>query len=83
MIFRTRGYLPHLESEEGIYFVTFRLGDSLPSSVLASWQAERAQIVSHARKQNRELSEYELRRLDYLYLEQIEKYLSSKTANEV
>jgi len=31
---RTRGYLPHWETEGGIYFVTFRLADSLPQSVV-------------------------------------------------
>ena len=31
---RNRGYLPHWESEGGIYFVTFRLADSLPQSVM-------------------------------------------------
>jgi REP element-mobilizing transposase RayT len=31
---RNRGYLPHWESEGGIYFVTFRLVDSLPQSEL-------------------------------------------------
>jgi hypothetical protein len=31
---RSRGYLPHLESSHGTYFVTFRLADSLPVSVL-------------------------------------------------
>lgn len=30
-----RGYLPHLKAEGGIYFVTFRLADSLPAEVLA------------------------------------------------
>ncbi len=29
-----RGYLPHLKAESGIYFVTFRLADSLPAEVL-------------------------------------------------
>ena len=29
-----RGYLPHLKAEGGIYFVTFRLADSLPATVL-------------------------------------------------
>jgi len=77
MIIRTRGYLPHIESEEGIYFVTFRLTGSLPSALLESWQAERTEIVSQARNQNRELSEYELRRLNYLYQERIEKYLDA------
>ena len=31
---RTRGYLPHLETQEGIYFVTFRLADSLPKELV-------------------------------------------------
>ncbi|HWY05733.1 MAG TPA: transposase [Candidatus Acidoferrales bacterium] len=31
---RNRGYLPHWEAEGGIYFVTFRLADSLPQSVI-------------------------------------------------
>src|SRR5258707_2287282 len=31
---RNRGHLPHWESEGGIYFVTFRLVDSLPQSEL-------------------------------------------------
>ena len=31
---RTRGYLPHWEHNDGTYFVTFRLGDSLPKAVL-------------------------------------------------
>ena len=77
MIFRNRGYLPHIESEEGIYFITFRLADSLPSNVLAAWQTERNEILLHARNQKRELSEYELRRLSYLHLEKVEKYLDS------
>ena len=34
-----RGYLPHLKVEGGVYFVTFRLADSLPASVLAQWEA--------------------------------------------
>jgi hypothetical protein len=27
---RNRGRLPHWEKEEGLYFITFHLGDSLP-----------------------------------------------------
>ncbi|MCI0614802.1 transposase [bacterium] len=40
MISRSRGYLPHLELSEGTYFVTFRLMDSLPSSVLTRLKQE-------------------------------------------
>ena len=39
----TRGYLPHVKREGASYFVTFRLGDSLPNDVLLKFQAERAQ----------------------------------------
>ena len=31
---RSRGHLPHWEADKAIYFVTFRLADSLPSSVI-------------------------------------------------
>jgi len=31
---RNRGHLPHWESSHGIYFVTFRLADSLPQSTI-------------------------------------------------
>ena len=40
---RNRGYLPHWESEDGVYFVTFRLADSLPQSVLR--ELHRAELV--------------------------------------
>jgi REP element-mobilizing transposase RayT len=33
---RTRGRLPHWEADRGIYFVTFRLADSVPRAVLES-----------------------------------------------
>ncbi len=44
---RTRGYLPHLEGERAIYFVTFRLADSLPRQLLARLSRER-EILEHA-----------------------------------
>src|SRR2546426_1423704 len=39
----TRGYLPHVKREGARYFVTFRLGDSLPKEVLLKYQVERAE----------------------------------------
>ena len=39
----TRGYLPHVKREGASYFVTFRLGDSLPQAVLLKLLAEKAQ----------------------------------------
>lgn len=38
---RSRGYLPHWESPEGTYFVTFRLADSLPESTRQRIRQER------------------------------------------
>lgn len=37
---RTRGYLPHLESPQATYFVTFRLNDSLPAALVSRWKEE-------------------------------------------
>ena len=38
---RSRGYLPHWEIDGGIYFITFRLADSLPADVAARLDEER------------------------------------------
>ena len=46
---RSRGYLPHLESRNPIYFVTFRLADSLPRELLVQLRAERQTIENAAR----------------------------------
>jgi putative DNA methylase len=40
---RSRGYLPHFEGGEVAQFVTFRLKDSLPKSVVERWRRELAQ----------------------------------------
>ncbi len=41
---RSRGYLPHWECDHAIYFVTFRLADSLPQALLARLRQERAML---------------------------------------
>ena len=38
----TRHNLPHWQQSGAAYFVTFRLGDSLPADLLAIWRIERA-----------------------------------------
>ena len=40
MITRTRGFLTHIEVPQGTYFLTFRLFDSLPQSVVMQYQQE-------------------------------------------
>ena len=42
---RSRGYLPHMERAEAIYFVTFRLADSLPRELVIRLQREREALA--------------------------------------
>ncbi len=37
---RNRGRLPHWEVDSGLYFITFRLADSLPKHVLAEIESK-------------------------------------------
>jgi REP element-mobilizing transposase RayT len=46
---RSRGYLPHLERQDPIYFVTFRLADSLPRKILEELRTERQAIEKASR----------------------------------
>jgi hypothetical protein len=62
-----RGRFSHWESQGATYFVTFRLGDSLSATVLASYRFERQDIVMTAKSQGRELTHTELERLDELF----------------
>jgi len=48
---RNRGRLPHWEKEQGLYFISFHLADSLPQSVLAKI-AERHRILATAKQDN-------------------------------
>jgi REP element-mobilizing transposase RayT len=74
---RTRGRLPHWESDQAIYFVTFRLADSLPKSVLRLFELQRKDIVATAVANGRELSNYEHKRLEKLFSEEIESKLDA------
>ena len=74
---RDRGRLPHWELEGGVYFVTFRLADSLPQSVVKSFVAERDDIVETARRLGRDLSTSERKRLAELFSERVESYLDA------
>jgi REP element-mobilizing transposase RayT len=70
-------YLPHWTLVSATYAVTFRLADALPGNVLADWESERHEIVARARKENRELTDAERRRLAELFSEKVEKYLDA------
>ena len=46
---RNRGRLPHWEKEEGLYFITFHLADSLPRQALDE-MVERNRILAAAKR---------------------------------
>jgi REP element-mobilizing transposase RayT len=67
----SRGYLPHVKREGASYFVTFRLGDSLPRQVLLDFkrqQTERLRALSDGNVAARQ-------EIDREYHRQIERYL--------
>ena len=74
---RDRGYIPHWEKEGATYFVTFRLADSLPTSVLEQIKAERESIVKTANQLHRALSLDERRKLQRLAAPKIEAFLDT------
>ena len=75
---RSRGRLPHWEANQAIYFVTFRLGDSLPRSVLEEFKAERQNILAAVKQAGRAtLSPSGERRLEELLSEKIQAKLDA------
>jgi REP element-mobilizing transposase RayT len=69
--------LPHWTMDGATYFVTFRLGDSLPKAVLDAWLSEREKIEMKAKQAGRPLSADEEKRLNYLHSEKVGKYLDA------
>ena len=76
---RDRGYLPHWEAEGSIYFITFRLGDSLPESVLSELRAEREAGEAALQAEGHEITEADRRRLAYLFSQRVDGYLDAGT----
>jgi len=74
---RTRGYLPHWERRGAIYFVTFRLADSLPQRVLAAYEAEYEALLARAQAGEQALFAGEKERLERLLSRRIQRYLDS------
>jgi REP element-mobilizing transposase RayT len=72
---RQGAYLPHWRADGTIYFITFRLADSLPLSVIKEWLWERDDILKTAKHLHRELSAYELDRLEELSWKHIDEHL--------
>jgi len=73
----TRGYLPHVKREGAEYFVTFRLGDSLPKEVLIRYEAERAQRLRalHEAKRSGKASDDKQDLINRDFRRKIERYL--------
>jgi REP element-mobilizing transposase RayT len=74
---RSRGRLPHWEADHAIYFVTFRLADSLPRAVLRVYDLERQSIMAAALAARREFLPSEQKRLEKLFSEKIESKLDA------
>ncbi len=58
----TRGFLPHWDFEKSTQAITFRLADSVPKAVIATWKAELADLPeekSRQRELHRRISKYE------------------------
>ncbi len=74
---RNRRRLPHWEKDRATYFITFRLADSLPKSVLDRIESERQAIVRTANQLHRDLSADERRKIQQLSTPVIEEFLDS------
>jgi REP element-mobilizing transposase RayT len=72
-----RGHLPHLNREGAIYFVTFRLADSLPAHEIARLKHERQVVVEQARAAKRPLTWHEEQQLLAWYCDKVEELLDA------
>jgi len=75
--FHSRGGLPHLKREGGIYFVTFRLAGTLPQTVLVRFKAERAAVLERSLAAKRPLAWHEREELFRWYADRVDKYLDA------
>jgi REP element-mobilizing transposase RayT len=73
---RDRGRLPHWETESGVYFLTFRLADSLPQPVLEKIK-QRKLIAEAAARSGRKLLKHEVKLLEEVSAKKIEEYLDA------
>jgi REP element-mobilizing transposase RayT len=74
---RYGAYLPHWAREDGVYFVTFRLFDSLPQSVLARWTVDHERWVRIVRAKGTIVTRKEQHELQIRHKERIERYLDA------
>lgn len=69
--------LPHWTYDNAVYFVTFRLADSLPQSTLLAIQWEREALINSLRKSTRPPAQWELDAVRRLFNQKVEDYLDS------
>jgi REP element-mobilizing transposase RayT len=74
---RDRGRQPHWEKESATYFITFRLTDSLPKTLLEKIESERKSIANNAKTLGRKLSPDEQKRLRNLSTARVENCLDA------
>ena len=67
-------HLPHLTRNGGIYFVTFRLADSMPQNVLQQWLTEREQMEVKFNRDG-EVSAKDREKINRLFSDKVESYL--------
>jgi REP element-mobilizing transposase RayT len=72
-----RGKLPHLKKEGAVYFVTFRLADSLPSHEVARLKHERKVILEQSRAARNPLTWHEEQQLLAWYCDKVEALLDA------
>ena len=75
IVWRHRGYLPHLEEEGSSYFVTFRLAGSIPWKILQKWKWDYEEMIRQAIRNQQVLSLDEKRRLKERYFQRIDDFL--------
>jgi REP element-mobilizing transposase RayT len=75
--FHFRGQLPHIKRAGATYFVTFRLGDSLPANEIARLKREREAIVEEALARRAPLTWHEEQGLFAWYCDKVEALLDS------
>ena len=60
----SRGYLPHLKREGGVYFVTWRLAGSLPQSLVLQLKRARAEALRVGKSSSRDIERTNFRRVE-------------------
>ncbi len=72
-----RGKLPHVKKEGAVYFVTFRLADSLPAHEVARLKYERKAVLEQARAARSPLTWHQEQQLLAWYCDKVEALLDA------